>query len=179
VEPGKVRVVPYDPAWPGKYAAEARRLRSAIGPLIEDIQHIGSTAIPGMAAKPIIDIAVAVTDVAVVKSLVPPLEAIGYEYRGLLLGIKGHHFFRKGDPREYFLHAFERGSAFWARRIAFRDYLIDHAAVAEEYRQLKMRLGEQYADDRASYTAEKKAFIERVSDTAMQAHTRSSRKDTT
>ncbi|MHC4481723.1 MAG: GrpB family protein [Planctomycetota bacterium] len=164
-----MRVVPYDPAWPKKYADEARRLWGAIGSMIEDVQHIGSTAIPGMAAKPMIDIAVAVADNAVVTSLIPPLAGIGYECRGLLAGIEGHHFFRKGDPRKYYLHVFERGSAFWAARIAFRDYLISHADEAAEYRALKERLAGEYADDRTSYTAEKKAFVERVTAIAVKA----------
>ena len=169
VEPGKVRVVPYDPAWPEKYANEAGRVRSAVGHLIEDIQHIGSTAIPGMAAKPIMDIAVAVADTGVVESLVSHLEAIGYEYRGLLGGTPGHYFFRKGDPREYFLHVFEHRRDFWARRIAFRDYLIANADVATEYRRLKEQLAADYPDDRTSYTAQKKAFVERVTDLALNA----------
>jgi GrpB-like predicted nucleotidyltransferase (UPF0157 family) len=169
VESGKVRVVPYDPAWPEKYADEARRVRSAIGHLIEDVQHIGSTAIPGMAAKPIIDIAVAVADTGVIESLVRPLEALGYQYRGLLLGIEGHYFFRKGDPREYYLHVFSHHSEFWVRRIAFRDYLITRGDVAAEYRTLKERLAAEHADDRTSYTAQKNAFVEKVTDIALKA----------
>ena len=169
LESGKVRVVPYDPAWSKKYADEARRVRSAIGPMINDIQHIGSTAIPGMAAKPIIDIAVAVADTAVVESLVPALAALGYQYRGLLFGIEGPHFFRKGDPREYFLHVFEGGSDLWAEPIAFRDYLITHADVAAEYRALKERLAAEHAGDRTAYTAEKKGFVEKVTQIAVKA----------
>jgi len=164
---GTVRVVPYDPAWADRYDREASRLRDAVGSMVEDIQHIGSTAIPGMAAKPIIDIAVAVADVSVVESLAPRLEDLGYEDRGLLLGIEGHYFFRRGNPREYFLHVFEQSSDFWARSIAFRDYLVAHSDVAAEYIALKERLAAKYADDRTSYTAEKKAFVERVTDIAM------------
>jgi GrpB-like predicted nucleotidyltransferase (UPF0157 family) len=169
LEGGTVRVVPYDPAWAGKYDREAKRLRNAVGSMVEDIQHIGSTAIPGMAAKPIIDIALAVPDVSVVASLVKPLEGLGYEDRGLLLGIEGHYFFRRGDPREFFLHVFEHRSEFWARRIVFRDYLIAHGDVAGEYRALKKRLAARYVDDRTSYTAEKKAFVEKWTDIAMKA----------
>jgi GrpB-like predicted nucleotidyltransferase (UPF0157 family) len=169
LEPGKVRVVAYDPGWSRKYNDEASRLWSALGTMVEDIQHIGSTAIPGMSAKPIIDIAVAVANTDIVESLVPRLEGLGYEYRGLLLGIEGHYFFRKGDPREFFLHVLKHGSEFWVRRIALRDYLIAHADVADEYRALKDRLASEHADDRTSYTAEKKAFVERVTDIAVNA----------
>jgi GrpB-like predicted nucleotidyltransferase (UPF0157 family) len=169
VEPGEVKVVPYDPAWPKKYADEARRLRRAIGHLVEDIQHIGSTAIPGIVAKPIIDIAVAVADAGIIEPLVRPLEALGYEYRGLLFGVAGHCFFRKGEPREYFLHVFAHRSDFWARRITFRDYLMTHGDVAAEYRTLKTGLAARHAADRTSYTAEKKAFVEKVTDMAMKA----------
>jgi len=136
--------------------------------MVEDIQHIGSTAIPGMAAKPIIDIAVAVADTSIIDSLVAPLMTLGYEYRGLLLGIADHHFFRKGDPREYFLHVFKHQSDLWKKRIAFRDYLIRHADVAAEYRMLKERLAAVHSDDRKSYTAQKKVFVERVTATAMK-----------
>ncbi len=168
LERGKVKVADYDPAWPKKYAAEAEQLRDSLGNLVADIQHIGSTAVPGLAAKPIIDIAVAVADIQAVDALVGPLEALGYEYRGLLAGIEGHHFFRRGNPREFFLHVFEAGGDFWRRRIAFRDYLIAHPDVAAEYATLKERLAREYADDRSSYTAEKKAFIGRVTDVALR-----------
>ncbi len=134
---GEVEVVAYDPAWTDKYATEARLLLCAIGDSVADIQHIGSTAIRGMAAKPIIDIAIAVNDLDAVSSLVQPLETLGYECRGLLAGIDGHYFFRKGDPREYFLHVFEKDSSFWKRRLAFRDYLNTHWDAAIEYQALK------------------------------------------
>lgn len=166
---GEVNVVSYSPTWPEKYAAEVSLLQRAIGPLTEDIQHIGSTAIPGMPAKPIIDIAVAVSAMQAVESLIVPLKDIGYGYRGLMFGIEGHHFFRKGDPREYFLHVFAHRSDFWARRIAFRDYLITHADVAAQYRELKKRFAAQHADDRTSYTANKKSFVERMTDIAIKA----------
>ena len=163
---GQVALVPYDPAWVGKYARERRVLRDVLGSHVEDIQHIGSTAIPGMAAKPIIDIAVAVADIDTVESLVSLLEAVGYEYRGLLNGIEGHFFFRKGDPREFFLHVFAHQSDFWSQRLTFRDYLISHPDLASRYQALKRRLATEYPNDRSSYTAAKKAFIEEVTDLA-------------
>jgi GrpB-like predicted nucleotidyltransferase (UPF0157 family) len=164
-----VKVVPYDAAWPDRYAAEAARIRGAVGQFVDDIQHIGSTAVPGMAAKPIIDIGVALKDVGAVDALTPRLEGLGYVYRGLLLGIEGHHFFRRGDPREYFLHVFEHGSVMWRERLAFRDYLIGHPEVAAQYGQLKRRLAARYADDREGYTARKAAFVERWTDIAIRA----------
>lgn len=166
---GEVKLVPYSPAWPIKYTAEERLLQQTIGTLIEEIQHIGSTAIPGLAAKPIIDIAVAVADLATVAALIAPLQTIGYEYRGLLNGIAGHHFFRKGDPREYFLHLFAHHSDFWNGRLAFRDYLRTHSAVAADYVELKRLAAAQHANDRAAYTASKQAFIEQVTRLALAA----------
>ena len=109
-----------------------------------------------------------VADVGATESLAPMLEGIGYEYRGLLNGIEGHHFFRKGDPREFFLHVFERGGEFWKQRIAFRDYLIANPGQATEYRQLKERLAAEFPDDRASYTAAKRDFVERVTEEAVK-----------
>jgi GrpB-like predicted nucleotidyltransferase (UPF0157 family) len=166
---GMVRVVPYNPAWADKYAEEAGRIRHAVGASAVDIQHIGSTAIPGMAAKPIIDMALGVADISIVQSMAPMLEGIGYEDRGLLNGIEGHHFFRKGNPREFFLHVFEHDGEFWVQRIAFRDDLIANPDVAAEYQGLKEGLAAEYADDRASYTAGKRAFVERVTDAAVEA----------
>ena len=169
LESGKVAVIPYDLAWVEKYTKEAHLLQDVLGSRVEDIQHIGSTAIPGMAAKPIIDIAVAVANVDVVESLVQPLEAAGYEYRGKLNGIEGHFFFRKGNPREYFLHAFEHQSGFWRKRIAFRNYLITHPDLASKYQVLKEKLATEYPDDRKSYTSAKEKFIKKVTDMAIRA----------
>lgn len=165
---GEVKVAPYSPDWPVKYAAEERLLQQTIGPLIEEIQHIGSTAIPGLAAKPIIDIAVAVANLATVEALIAPLQTIGYEYRGLLNGIAGHYFFRKGDPRVYFLHLFAHHSDFWRRRLAFRDYLRAHSAVAADYVARKRLAAAQHPNDRDAYTASKQAFIEQVTTLALQ-----------
>lgn len=163
LQSGKVTVVPYDSKWVEKYAREAISIRKALGGLIQDIQHVGSTSVPGMDAKPIIDIMVGLEDLSVVASLVSPLRALGYLYRGLLLGIEGHYFFRKGEPiKEYFLHVFEYGGGFWNQRIAFRERLITSPELAQEYRELKQRLAKQHPDNREAYTAGKKGFIERT-----------------
>ena len=166
---GEVEVVPYDPAWDEKYSKEAQMLWNAIGNRVADIQHIGSTAIKGMSAKPIIDIAVAVEVIDIAPSLTQSLKAIGYDNRGKWGGIEGHYFFRKGNPREYFLHVFEKQSDFWRRRLAFRDYLIAHKDVALAYQTLKMNLAALYPDDRGAYTCNKKAFVEEITDIALKA----------
>lgn len=118
-----------------------------------------SAALPS--AKPIIDIAVAVRQIADAESCVIPLESIGYEYRGEQ-GIPGRHFFAKGEPRTHHLHLVEADSVFWRSHLLFRDYLRQHADVAAEYETLKRRLAIEYKDNREAYTEGKAAFIENV-----------------
>lgn len=156
-----VEIVPYSNLWPGLFAEEAERLRAAIGEHTVAIEHIGSTSVPGLAAKPIIDILIAVMEISDVQKCVVPLESIGYEYRGEL-GIPGRHFFGKGETRTHNLHVVEIGSAHWRRHLRFRDYLREHDEVRNDYQALKEGLAEKHRHDREAYTDAKSEFIQGV-----------------
>jgi GrpB-like predicted nucleotidyltransferase (UPF0157 family) len=160
---GTIQVVPYQPAWKELFEVEAVKLRSALGNNLLQIEHVGSTAIEGMDAKPIIDIIVAVKSLSKARELVPVVQALGYNHKEDD-DVPERIFFVKGLPskRTYHLSLTEPASGYWKAHILFRDYLLTHREVAEEYRQLKRELAEQYTDDRGSYTAGKERFVERV-----------------
>jgi len=158
-------LVDYDPKWPILYEEEKASIIGAIGDFIVDIQHIGSTAVLGLGAKPIIDIIVAIRRLVLVEKCVQPLQTIGYAYLGEY-GIPGRHFFRKppGDSgaRTHHLHMVERESDFWEWHILFRDFLRVHPEEAQRYHELKKELAAQFASDRDAYTEAKTSFIESV-----------------
>jgi GrpB-like predicted nucleotidyltransferase (UPF0157 family) len=153
--------MPHDEQWHDLFAEEADRLRVAIGEYALAVEHVGSTAVCGLHAKPIIDIAVAVRGIADAGKCVIPLQHVGYEYRGEQ-GIPGRHFFGKGVPRIHHLHMVELGSDFWRGHLLFRDYLREHRDVAEQYDGLKRELAAKYQGSREAYTEGKAAFIEGV-----------------
>jgi GrpB-like predicted nucleotidyltransferase (UPF0157 family) len=166
-------IVEYDPAWPAAYERERLHLLECFpqGSVIR-IEHIGSTAVPGLAAKPIIDILVGVADLAVVREQVALLfEAEGYDYFWSPThgddGPPFYAFFIKRDSagvRTHHIHVVEIGPPFaehWDR-VVFRDWLIAHPEVAAEYGRLKRRLAGDFAHDRIRYTDEKTAFIKAV-----------------
>jgi GrpB-like predicted nucleotidyltransferase (UPF0157 family) len=156
-----VKLMPHTEVWHQLFAEEEARLRDAIGGYALAIEHVGSTAVCGLSGKPIIDIAVAVREIADAERCVIPLEDIGYQYRGEL-GIPGRHFFCKGEPRTHHLHLVKAESDFWRSHLLFRDYLRQHAEIAAEYDKLKRSLAIEYKDNREGYTEGKAAFIENV-----------------
>lgn len=163
--PDEIEIVSYDPHWPVLFAAEERVLRSALRPdAFVAIEHAGSTAIPGVAAKPIIDIFIAVPSIPVAKrTLVEPIKAVGYVYWGDNPNPE-RMFFVKGMPpfgtrRTHHVHLCEPTSEHWTRPLLFRDYLRQHPGQAALYVELKRDLAERYRDDREGYTAAKDAFV--------------------
>lgn len=167
-----VAIVPYDPSWPARFRAERDHLRACLpADLIGRIEHFGSTAVPDLDAKPVVDILVEVTDLAAVRSrVVPILEAQGYDYFWRPThgddGPPFYAWFIKRDPathvRTHHIHMVEAGFAEHWDRLLFRDYLIAHPDVAADYARLKRRLAAEHPNDRAAYTRGKGAFIERV-----------------
>ncbi len=162
-----VDLVPYDEAWPSLFDEERLRIESALGSLAEAIEHVGSTAIPGVAAKPILDIMVGMRSLRDAECCIEPLEQLGYEYRGEA-GVPGRLFFRMGNPKTHHLHITEIGSEFWERHLLFRDYLRTHPETAIEYARLKHRLADRFRSDRAAYTDAKTGFISEVVRRAME-----------
>lgn len=157
--PAPVVIVDYDPQWPIRYAQEKAAIVRALGSRLAAIEHIGSTAVPGLGAKPIIDMLSGVTNLKTGAQCVPALEALGYEYKGEN-GISGRLYFDKGNPRVYHLHMVEVDGEHWKRHLLFRDYLRSHPAETQRYEALKRELAERYGNDREGYTNAKTDFIE-------------------
>lgn len=156
----RVEVVPYRVEWPAQYQSEANALRDVFGDQLLSIHHFGSTAIPGISAKPIIDILVIVRDIDAVFPLVPTLEAMGYVFKGEY-GIPGRRFFYKGteEVRSHHLHVYEINSPNILRHIAFRDYMRTHPSLASAYAKLKESLARQFPDDMERYIEGKNDFV--------------------
>lgn len=161
LEENAVRLTPYDKDWERLFREEKSRLQIAVGLFVLDIQHVGSTSIPGMIAKPIIDIAIAVESFEEAHVCIKPIERLGYRYRGEN-NIPRRHFFVKGNPRTYHIHINEIGSRDWNEQISFRDYLIHHHEIARGYAELKMELAQRYPTDRQAYSENKSPFIKNV-----------------
>jgi GrpB-like predicted nucleotidyltransferase (UPF0157 family) len=160
---GTVQLVPYTAAWAELFQQECARLQDALGSRALDIQHIGSTAVPGLAAKPILDIGIAVADLAVVPECVSLMEALGYTYRGDREQ-RGDHLFVKGpeQQRTHYVHMLRASDPTWHDYLRFRDHLIAHPAARDAYMQLKERLAAQYADNRGVYTEAKANLIQQI-----------------
>ena len=163
--PAPVVIVDYDPRWPTWYEGERDRILAVVGSLIVGIEHIGSTAVPGLGGKPIIDIMPAVRCLTDAEQCIEPLEGIGYEYvpeyNDLL---PERRYFHKGPPqaRSHHLHVVERASDFWERHLLFRDWLRMHPEDAQEYYLLKKELAARFGRDREGFTDAKTSFIESI-----------------
>ncbi|MGH7636346.1 MAG: GrpB family protein [Gemmatimonadaceae bacterium] len=158
---GTVRVVPYDPAWPRLFTEEADRIRGVLGDLPVVLEHTGSTAVPGLAAKPILDILGGHPQDGDVSSYIAAIKRAGYVHRGEQ-GIPGRHFFRRGDPRSFHLHLAVRNGSFWREHLTFRDALRRDPGLRAEYEGLKLALAARYPSDRESYIDGKTAFVRNV-----------------
>lgn len=159
--PIAVILAEYDAAWPDKAAKLAERLQ-VLGPTLLAVHHVGSTAIPGMAAKPIIDLMPIVTALADLDRQRRRVEALGYEWHGEL-GIEERRYCTLSDEtgtRVAQLHFFEAESPHVARHIAFRDYLRGHPEIARAYENEKRRAQRLHPNDSHAYTDEKAAWIQ-------------------
>ena len=163
-----VHIEPYDPAWPPRFEDERRLLVGAIGPwLAGAVEHIGSTAVPGLSAKPVIDIMAGVESLDASRPALAVLERHQYCYFPYRADVM--HWLCKPSPahRTHHLHLVPIGSRLWIAQLAFRDYLRSHAEIAGEYEALKRRLADEYRFDREAYTAAKAPFVEDVIATAL------------
>jgi GrpB-like predicted nucleotidyltransferase (UPF0157 family) len=158
---GTVQVVVYQAEWPDLFEQERHVLHQHLGHLVLDIQHVGSTAVPGLAAKPIIDIAVAVASLAVISQCRPPLSALGYIDRGDGARNGGYLFVKESAPdvRTHHLHVVTRDDPQWSNYLRFRDLLRANETLRLRYAALKKSLQMQFAQDRKAYTAAKEDFI--------------------
>jgi GrpB-like predicted nucleotidyltransferase (UPF0157 family) len=164
-----IDIVPYDESWPSRFQQERAVLDHVLGNwIVGGIEHVGSTAVPGLAAKPVIDIMVGVDSLEVSRAAIPILSEIKYcyfPYRPDLM-----HWFCKPSPavRTHHLHLIPFRSRLWTERLAFRDYLRAHTDIATEYSALKQRLAAQHRSDREAYTDAKTPFVERIVKLALQ-----------
>ncbi len=154
-------MVPYDPRWPSLFALECSRVEAVLGSWAETVEHIGSTAVPGLDAKPVIDLMAGVRDIRSAGRCIRPLESIGYSYWAenpdpdRMLFVK----FVERTSRTHNLHLMEVGGALWNDRLVFRDHLRSHPKAAGEYARFKYVLAGRFRDDREAYTGAKTNFI--------------------
>jgi GrpB-like predicted nucleotidyltransferase (UPF0157 family) len=166
----RVEIVEYDPRWAEIYAAERKHLCAAIGDAFIEFEHIGSTAVPGMAAKPIIDMMVAVDSLAEAEALLPTLADLDYHI--VETGMRNRLFLRKrraGDGQQFHLHIVEAATWDDRKERHLRDYLTGNPGEARAYGELKARLAEEFRQDPLAYTKAKTAFIQRAIDTIRDA----------
>ena len=155
---GRVDVVPYSDLWPLLYAQEAERIRDALGPSLRVIEHVGSTAVPGLAAKPVVDIALSVESFDELD--VAALERLEYEYvPEFEEELPNRRYFRRPG---FHLHAYEQEHEEFLDFLRFRDYLRTHAEDAHDYGELKLRLANELSDRRDEYQAAKAPYIARL-----------------
>lgn len=169
----KVEVVPHNPRWRDAFEAEAKHVVAALGENVIAIHHIGSTAIPNIYAKPVIDLLVEVRDITKVDGQSSAMELLGYEVMGEY-GIPGRRYFRKDNragTRTHHIHAFEASSAEVERHLAFRDYMIAHPADAQRYSELKRKLAEEHPQNLDGYMDGKDGFIKEMDRRAAQWRT--------
>jgi len=158
-----VKIVAYDSSWPDKFRAEEQYLSEALSEwLVAAIEHVGSTAVPGLAAKPVIDVMVPVESLEVSRPAIDLLVQSGYTYYPYKGDIM--HWFCKPSPayRTHHVHLVPFGSALWHDRLAFRDALRRSSELAAAYAELKQSLAARYEFDREAYTEAKGPFVERV-----------------
>ena len=164
-----VEIVPYDPSWPGRFEEEAKGLRRALALwLVGPIEHIGSTAIAGLAAKPVIDIMAGVETLDASRPAIASLVDLGYCYAPYREN--SEHWFCKPSfaLRTHHLHLIPFESREWNETIAFRDYLRAHSQIATEYEDLKRGLARRYRFDREAYTEAKGPFVARITGVALR-----------
>jgi GrpB-like predicted nucleotidyltransferase (UPF0157 family) len=160
-ETAQVEVVPYDPSWPARFLEEQALLEPVLQPwLVAPTEQIGSTAVPGLAAKPVIDLMAPVQSLVASTGAIAAASALGYCYFPYKSEVM--HWFCKPSPslRTHHLHIIPTGSPLWVERLAFRDALRRDANLAAEYARLKLELASRFRHDRDAYTEAKSEFIQ-------------------
>ena len=154
-------LIPYDPLWPQEFEAEADRIVRACDGLPIKLEHVGSTAVPGLSAKPVIDIAAGVPPRANRAPYIAAMRQLGYEHKGAY-GIPGRDYFRRGTPRTHHVHMVSWTSPVWHDWLAFRDALREDETTLREYEALKRTLAMTFLDDKNAYADAKGPFIRAV-----------------
>lgn len=158
----RVEVTPYQEQWTRLFASEAEELKKIFGLQLVQIHHIGSTSIPGMAAKPVIDIMIEVSDINEVDRYNLEMESLGYEPKGEN-GIPERRYFQKGgNERSHHVHIYQTGNEQIDRHLQFRDYMIAHPEDAKQYSELKTSLAKQFPESIDDYIEGKDAFVKEM-----------------
>ena len=158
---GAVRLVEYDVRWPALFSDEAQRIRDCARRLMLQLEHIGGTSVPGMHAKPVLDIAAGRPGGLPIDDYIAALERAGYEHRGER-GVPSRQFFRRGEPRSYHLHLVDVDGPLWRDYLAFRDYLRAHDPEARRFSDVKLALAARFAGDREGYLTAKSSHVEDI-----------------
>ncbi|MDP3965165.1 MAG: GrpB family protein [bacterium] len=153
-----MNLVSYTTDWSQLFQKEKNNLTSLLGSEAVDVQHIGSTAIPGIASKPIVDIIVLLPSFQDALKYIDRLQELGYEYSEERSSTE-RHFFTKGEPVTVHLSLTDRSTSYWDRQIIFREYLLHHPDAAKEYEALKRSLIQRYPEGREEYSSGKSEFI--------------------
>ncbi|MBI2786842.1 MAG: GNAT family N-acetyltransferase [Legionella longbeachae] len=154
-----IRVLSYNPRWPIQFESEARAIKKALGDNCVEVYHVGSTSVPGLAAKPVIDMIPVVLDIMKVDKNTAAMQALGYEAKGEY-GIPFRRYFQKGgNQRTHNIHIFEKGNSEIERHIKFRDWMITHPDDRDAYARLKKNLANQYPNDITAYCLGKDDFV--------------------
>lgn len=159
----KYEVLPYDPEWPKIFESEAIKLKEIFKEDALDIQHVGSTSVPGLDSKPTIDILITVQDIAVAESHVSDMESLGYKYLGQYVKPESRLFVKErpdNADRLFNVHVFPASHPHVRDMIGLRDYLRTHPETVQEYMSIKKKLFEQYPDDYAQYRKLKDEYME-------------------
>jgi GrpB-like predicted nucleotidyltransferase (UPF0157 family) len=168
--PRRVIITPYDPDWPRVYEEESRLIRATVGTLIHSLEHCGSTSVPGLAAKPIIDIIAGVDGRETAEECRKRLTAICYDNASPGDNPDWYYCLGKGPHSPGFhLHLVKEGSTHHLKHIIFRDWLRTHPEDTRAYQELKLNLAERYRNDRVAYTDSKTEFIDKTVEKAMSS----------
>jgi len=177
--PFRVELLPHDPRWARNAGDEGRALAAAIGSCLLKVHHIGSTAIPGIHSKPVLDLMPVITNLAALDNCRHEIEALGYEWWGEL-GLSGRRYCTKSDPetgrRLVQLHCYSEGSLEITRHLAFRDYLKEQPDVARAYDREKVRCQALHPNDSHAYGDCKEGWIKKIEADALAHYSESSRK---
>ncbi len=161
-----VVLLPYDPEWPTRFEEAKAVILKACGGVVTALEHVGSTSVPGLGAKPYLDLMPGLRAFEDAAAMIDPMAGLGYEYRGEH-GLPGRHFFTKwvdGDAHvwKHNVHAYAVGHIEWTRHLVFRDALRNDAGLRQEYWDLKAALSKQFPDDVDAYSLAKSGFVERL-----------------
>ncbi|WP_342527271.1 GrpB family protein [Chryseomicrobium sp. FSL W7-1435] len=158
---GEVFLVPWSHRWVQEFEAEKSLIETKIGDYILAVHHIGSTAVQGLSAKPILDIAIEVDRFELGEMCVTALEEMGYDYKGTDI-LPDRHYFSKGEPRTHQIHMYERGNHYLTEQLNFRDYLRKNEDAKEDYERFKIRLSKAHETDKHRYAKDKTDFVKTI-----------------